>query len=133
MSGHGGARENSGGRRAGAGRPAGSGWRASVGNLRTDAVHQLNAIVGSDKDPLAVVIAMACDETVDRGTRLGACSIALPYLYPKLSASVVQQNHTVTHVNANDLLDRIAERITRQNGPVTIEAEPTGSGVEPTE
>ena len=123
-----------GGRREGAGRPHGSAWRPSVTNFRIDAVEQLNAIVGSDKDPLAVVIAMACDESVDRGTRLGACSIALPYLYPKLSASTVQATHITTNINANDLLDRIAERITRQvHGIIEHEIEPADAPPEAAE
>ena len=90
---------------------------------RVDAVEQLNAIVGSDRDPLAVVVAMACDETLDRQIRLGACSIALPYLYPKLSASTVSATHVTTNINATELLDRIAERITRQVSHQIIEHE----------
>jgi hypothetical protein len=119
-----------GGRREGAGRPHGSGWRPSITNLRLEAVEQLTAIVGSDKDPLAVVVAMACDETLDRATRLGACSIALPYLYPKLSATTVQATHVTARIDAGELLDRIAERISRQSNPlVTVD----GTATEPLE
>jgi hypothetical protein len=92
--------------------------------MRTDAVEKLNAIVGSDKDPLAVVIAMACDENLDNQTRLGACSIALPYLYPRLSSTQVSSNITVSQVDPTKLLDRIAERIARLNPPApTVEGE----------
>jgi hypothetical protein len=80
-----------GGRRAGAGRPSGSGWKPHVASLRVAAVEQMQEIVGSDRDPLAVVIAMACDMTLDKQTRLGAAAIALPYLYPRLAASGLVQ------------------------------------------
>jgi hypothetical protein len=102
-----------GGRREGAGRPAGSGWRPAVANLRLEAIEQMQAIVGSESDPLAVVVAMACDEKLDRQTRLGAAAIALPYLYPRLSATTVQANHIVTKIDATELLARIADRIGR--------------------
>ena len=126
MSGHGGARTNSGGRRAGAGRPAGSGWRPAVASLRIEAVEQMQAIVGSERDPLAVVVSMACDETLDRQLRLGACSIALPYLYPRLSASTVAASHVVTKVDAGELLARLAERIGKL-APAAIDGEATAA------
>lgn len=102
-----------GGRRAGAGRPTGSGWKPHVANLRVAAVEQMQAILGSDRDPLAVVVGIACDPNVDQQTRLGAAAIALPYLYPRLSATQVQATHTTVKVDPSQLLDRIAERVAR--------------------
>lgn len=102
-----------GGRRAGAGRKPGSGWRPHVANLRISAVEQMQDIVGSQRDPLAVVVEMACDPTLDRQTRLGAAAIALPYLYPRLSATSVQATHLTAKVDPALLIDRLAERISR--------------------
>ena len=104
-----------GGRRAGAGRKAGSGWKPHVANLRVAAVEQMQSIVGSQRDPLAVVVEMACDPTLDRQTRLGAAAIALPYLYPRLSATTVQATHLTAKVDPAQLIDRLAERISRIN------------------
>jgi hypothetical protein len=73
----------------------------------------MQEIVGSERDPLAVVIAVACDTTLDKQTRLGAAAIALPYLYPRLSATTVQATHVTTKVDPALLIDRIAERIAR--------------------
>jgi hypothetical protein len=58
-----------------------------VTELRAAAAEKLATVIGSASDPLSVVIDAACDETLDIGTRLGAASIALPYLYPRLSAT----------------------------------------------
>ena len=113
-----------GGKRPGAGRRAGSGWKPCVANLRIEAVEQMRQIVGSDRDPLAIVIEIACDPKTDRQTRLGACSIALPYLYPKLSATTVTATHVSAQIDAGELMQRIAERIGRLvPGAPTITAE----------
>jgi hypothetical protein len=115
----------SGGRRKGAGRPAGSGWRPAVSEMRTAAAEQLVAVVGSERDPLSIVLSFACNESLDVQTRLGACSIALPFLYPRLSATQVDARHTVQKIDSADLLQRLDERLAKLAAPVTIEASAT--------
>ena len=121
--GHGGPRENSGGRREGAGRPSGSGWRPAVTELRAAAAEKLATVIGSASDPLSVVIDAACNQELDMATRLGAASIALPYLYPRLSATQVSATVTTIKTDHGAVLDRLAERIERLVGPPAIDGE----------
>jgi hypothetical protein len=116
-----------GGRRAGAGRPSGSGWTSAVSGMRVAAAEQLVSVVGSETDPLRIVLAIAADPTADVQIRLGAASIALPYLYPRLSATTVNATNTNINVDAASLLDRLDERISRlgkTEPPPVIEAVP---------
>ena len=102
-----------GGRRSGSGRPHGTGWTSAVAGMRVAAAEQLVSVVGSETDPLSIVLAIAADPATDVQTRLGACSIALPYLYPRLSATTVSATNTNINVDAASLLDRLDERISR--------------------
>lgn len=106
-----------GGRRAGAGRPGGSGWLPAVTEMRVAAAERLTSIVGSSQDPLELMIAFAADESLDVPTRIGAASIAIPYLYPRLSATQVSGTHTVTRIDGNDLIKRLDERLARLHAP----------------
>jgi hypothetical protein len=115
-----------GGRRAGAGRPAGSGWLPAVTEMRAAAAERLVTVVGSEQDPLAVVLAVCSDPTQDTPTRLGAASIALPYLYPRLSATQVSATHLTAKVDPGDLINRIAERVARLAAPTPTEGDGTG-------
>jgi hypothetical protein len=110
-----------GGKRAGAGRPAGSGWLPAITEMRVQAAELLSTIVGSERDPLAIMIDFAADPELDVPTRMGAASIAIPYLYPRLSATQVSANHTVTRLNGADVLARLEERLARTAG-ITVEA-----------
>jgi hypothetical protein len=70
---------------------------------------------------------IAADETQDTQTRLGACSIVLPFIYPRLSATQVAATNINVDVNAADLLDRLDARIERLRAPEpvpVIEAQP---------
>ena len=71
----------------------------------------MREIVGSDRDPLSEVVGWIFDEKLDVHLRLSAASVAIPFLYPKLSSSQVSANHIVTQIGGTALLDRIAERI----------------------
>jgi hypothetical protein len=106
-----------GGRRAGAGRPAGSGWKPALLNLRGMAHESLAQVLGTAKDPLHIVLEAAADPDLDIQVRLGACNIALQYLYPKLSATQVQSHNTSVKVDATDLLARLKDRIARLAPP----------------
>lgn len=95
--------------------------------MRAAAAERLVEIVGSERDPLQIVIEVACNNALDVQTRLGACSIALPYLYPRLSSTQVAASHTVTRIDSSDLLSRIEERLAKlAPPPVTVDvlAEP---------
>jgi hypothetical protein len=106
-----------GGRRAGAGRPPGTGWTAAVTEMRATAAQRLTGVVGGSRDPLEIALNIAADETQDTQTRLGACSIVLPFIYPRLSATQVDARHTTVNVNAADLLDRLDARIEKLRAP----------------
>jgi hypothetical protein len=128
-----------GGRRAGAGRPPGTGWTAAVAQMRTAGAQRLTAIVGGSRDPLEICLSIAADDGQDTSTRLQACSIVLPFIYPKLSAASVDTRTTTVNIDAAQLLDRLDERIARlgkAEPPALIEAVPdddadVGAGCEP--
>jgi hypothetical protein len=63
------------------------------------------------------------DESIDQASRMSAAAISLPYLHPRLSATQVQANHTVTRSDSAQLLDHIAERIARLAAPAAIDGE----------
>src|SRR3954447_5656436 len=116
-----------GGRRVGSGRPAGSGWKPKVAAMRKETITKMHKIVASADDPLSVVVGFVLDQNLDVNTRMNAASIALPYLFPKLSASTVDSRHTVTHVDGAALLQKLDERIPRlgkAEPPPLLEAAP---------
>ncbi|MFL5255853.1 MAG: hypothetical protein ACJ8AI_23735 [Rhodopila sp.] len=95
--------------------------------MRATAAERLTTVVGTSRDPLEIVLAIAADETQDTATRLGACSIVLPFIYPKLSATQVAATTTNINVDAGQLLDRLDERIAKLqpgNVPQLIEVAP---------
>jgi len=100
-----------GGRRLGAGKPSGALYKPRLTEMREQTVSKLNRIVASEKDPLSVLVGFVGDENLDVGTRMNAASIALPYLYPKLSEMRIDSKTTITSVDGNALLERISERI----------------------
>lgn len=116
-----------GGRREGAGRPAGSAWKPAVRALRVETIQKMADIVGSDRDPLTVVVGWVLDETLDLQLRMSAAHVCLPYLYPKLSQTTVDSRHTVLKVESADLVQRLSDRIARlaPAEAVTVEAEAT--------
>jgi hypothetical protein len=115
---------NTGGKREGAGRKPGSVWKPAVSEWRTCAAENAAALVGSDRDPLIFLVDRVFDEKLDIQTRVGCAAIATKYLHPTLSASSVAATHTVVKVDPGELLNRIAERISKQtNAATTIEHE----------
>ena len=109
-----------GGRREGAGRKPGSIWKPATSDWRQVAAENAAALVGSERDPLLFLIDRTFDETLAIETRVGCAAIAVRYLHPTLSASSVAATHAVVKVDPSELLNRIAERISRQDQP-TIE------------
>jgi hypothetical protein len=128
-----------GGRRQGAGRPPGTGWTSAVSGMRATAAQRLTTVVGTPRDPLEIALAIAADETQDTATRLGACSIILPFIYPKLSSTQVDARHTTMNVDADALLDRLDRRIEKLRAPkpaplievIADDADGDGAGGEP--
>src|SRR5690242_14333633 len=112
-----------GGRRAGAGRPAGSGWKPAIIKMRAISAEQKAQIIASDRDPMNFLLDVVSDESLDIQTRLTAAVAATPYLHPRLSATQVQANHTVTRIDNAQLLDRISQRIEKLAAPAAIEIE----------
>ena len=116
-----------GGKRPGAGRPKGT-YRScgrrmtSTTDLREMARIWSTEVIGTAKDPLGLLISVAADANTKHplATRVNAASLAVPYLYPKLSAAVVESHTTVTRVDGRDLLDQLEARIA--SVPLTIEA-----------
>ena len=104
-----------GGRRPGAGRPKGS---TKLGKLASPDLRQMarvwsTEVLGSWKDPLGLLISIAADEKHPLATRMNAATIAVPYLYPKLSAATVETHATVTRVDGRDLIDQLEARLAR--------------------
>jgi hypothetical protein len=106
-----------GGRRLGAGRRPGSNWKPPVTEMRESAARHLTAVEGTTRDPLQIALNIAADETQDIRIRLGACSIVMPFLYPKLSSAQINATNTNITVDSNALLDRLDERIKRLRAP----------------
>jgi hypothetical protein len=112
-----------GGKRMGAGRPAGPAWKPAIAAIRASVVDHLQEALGGDNDPLAIVLSIAADVKQPVEIRLGACGLAIPVMYPKLSAATVQATHVTTNINASELMERLADKIARLAAPATIEAE----------
>src|SRR4051794_35933414 len=77
------------------------------------AAERLTTIVGGSRDPLEICLDIAANGGEDTQIRLQACAIALPFLYPRLSATQVDARHTTVNVDAGQLLDRLDERIAK--------------------
>ena len=85
--------------------------------FRAGAVQKVERILDGADDPLTAVAAMIVDQSLGIQTRLSAASIALPYLYPRLSSTQIDARHTVTKIDSTDLLRRLDERIARLTPP----------------
>ena len=74
-----------------------------------------------------MMVGFVLDPSLDVSTRMTAAGIALPYLFPKLSASTVDSRSTVVNVDAAAVMDRLTERLARlalPEEPVTLDAVP---------
>jgi hypothetical protein len=78
--------------------------------MRVETIEKMRALVTSDRDILSEVVSWALDDQLDMQLRLSAASIALPYLFPRLSASQVNANHTVT-IDGDAVLARINAKL----------------------
>jgi hypothetical protein len=116
-----------GGARKNAGRKSGEAWASPKPQPVRVAARAVvrRALAGSD-NPLEILLSIAADEAVPVDTRIVAAVGAAPYMFPKLSAAVVQQHHTVTKIDGPELLARLSDRIAKLSvsaPPAAIEAE----------
>ena len=85
----------SGGRRPGAGKPKGafSNEAKKLGatrDLREMATMWSTEVLGTSKDPLGLLLSIAADAKQPTPIRMNPATVALPYLYPRLSAALVE-------------------------------------------
>ena len=78
--------------------------KPTVSAMREETIERMKSIVGSDRDPLSVVVDMVLNDDLDVQTRLGAASIALPFLYPRLSETTVDARSTVVKIDGHALI-----------------------------
>jgi hypothetical protein len=119
--GHGGSRANTGGAREGSGRKPGSAWKSPrplpVREAARIAVKR--ALAGPD-NPIEILLSIARDEEVEVSTRVVAAAHVVPFMFPKLRASVVATTQSaVTGVDVMALMSRLTDRIGRLAPPAT--------------
>jgi hypothetical protein len=91
--------------------------------MRTAALEHVKRVVDRDTDPLVIALSIAADTKNPLELRLGACAMTIPVMYPRLSATTVQANHTVTKIDPAELLDRINGMLGRQGATIHHDAE----------
>jgi hypothetical protein len=80
-------------------------------------------------DPLAVLVEIASDKENDVQVRVQAASAAAPYMFPRLSASVVATAPAAAKDHTAGLVERLMDRFARLAPPVqTIEGECAPAG-----
>jgi hypothetical protein len=62
--------------------------------LRAEARRALSQVVGSEMDPLVVLLEFIADKAIPREERAKYCEMCLPYLHPKLSYQQLDANRT---------------------------------------
>jgi hypothetical protein len=71
-------------------------------------------------------VSIAANEEVSVDTRVVAAAHAAPYMFPRLSASVVATTQTAAKgVDVVALMTRLSDRIARLKPPVTVEGTAT--------
>jgi hypothetical protein len=125
-----------GGARPGAGRKPGGALKkppAAVAVARAE----VKKVLAAGKSPLAVLCELAADENRDPVLRVQAAAAVCPFLYPRLSASVVADvSDKVDRPSAQALLSKLSasfarlaappETIDIEAAPLTIEHQPPG-------
>lgn len=85
---------------------------------------RVREVLTTSNDPLAVLVDIANDREVDVATRVQAASAAAPYMFPRLSASVVATAPATARDDTAGLVERLMERFKRLAPPAqTIEGE----------
>lgn len=116
-----------GGKRPGAGRKAGDAWKGqdpAPPDLRGMARARVREVLTTSNDPIAVLIEIANDSSVDVQTRVTAAIGAAPFMFPRLSASVVATAPINAKEDTAHLIERLSQRFARLVPPApTIDAE----------
>jgi hypothetical protein len=124
-----------GGKRTGAGRPVGSHThpKMTARALQSpDAIDArravIDAVTGSHRDPVLILLTIASDEENDPKLRVEAAGVAARYCYPALSATQITATHRT--VDPNTALAVIKDRLDRIAAPVVdVEPEPQQTAV----
>ncbi len=120
-----------GGKRPGAGRKSGAAWAGAnprPAPLRDMARTRVREVLTTAQDPLSVLCELASDAGQDVQLRVQAATAACPYLYPRLSQSVVATFSANSKEPAAAIVDRLLNRLERMVPAVaTVEAEPVAA------
>lgn len=118
-----------GGKRPGSGRKSGAAWHGR--NPRPPAVRDLaksrvREVLTTKNDPLAVLIEIANNPEIDVQVRVQAATSAAPYMFPRLSATVVAHAPVNAREDTKQLIERLSQRFAKlvQSAP-TIEVTST--------
>ncbi len=113
-----------GGKREGAGRKPGAAWKGKKPRpqpLRDMARSRVREVLATSKDPLAVLIEIANDPGVDVQVRVQAATSCAPYMFPRLSATVVATAPISARDDTAQLVERLMHRFTRLAPPAAPE------------
>jgi hypothetical protein len=105
-----------GGKRPGAGRKSGTAWQGKTPRpqpIRQMANARVREVLTSANDPIAVLIDIANDSSVDVQVRVQAASAAAPYMFPRLSAAVVATAPASAKDDTAALVERLMHRFAR--------------------
>ena len=95
------------------------------------AKQRIREILTTAQDPLAVLVEIAADAANDSQLRVQAASAACPYMFPRLSASVVATAPATARDDTAGLVDRLMQRFAKLAPPlITIEGELTPVGAD---
>lgn len=117
-----------GGKRPGAGRKPGDAWHGKPARpkaIRDMAKARVREVLASSKDPLAVLIEIANDPGVDVQVRVQAATSCAPYMFPRLSATVV----ATAPMSARDDTAHVIERLMQRFARVALPAAPAPGAV----
>jgi hypothetical protein len=92
-----------------------------VAAMREETIAKMHSIVAKDDNPLTIIVAMVLNPELDVQVRLGAASICLPYLFPRLSASTVDARVVQVRVDSAEVLARLSAQIERLALPAAPE------------
>ena len=124
----------SGGKRAGAGRKPGPAWAGGGGAAAVPRAATTRAkgrslvrdlLAGEQRDPLTVLVALANDPAEPSHLRAQCAAWAAPFMFPRLSASVVATAPLTAKDDTAALVSRIYERFQRiaETVPATIDGQ----------
>ena len=123
-----------GGRRPGAGRKSGDAWAGKAPRdpaVRDMARERVREVLTTAQDPVAVLVEIANDKGHDVQVRVQAASAAAPYIFPRLSASVVATAPMASKDDHAGLIERIMGKLAAKAPPaVTLEHDAVAAGAD---